>query len=317
MQPYAKRITGSGKKHINNRRKRMSQQNPKRTQKQFTEAIKKELGIERLEEFRRADLTSELREKIGLTSEDEFRLMAVADLHRLGLPVEVAEALGLSGALGSASELQALQAEEVEQILNEAPVKRLIPANFEINLELIEQWLQQIQPLTAEEEAPSRGAVAEDEEQSVANDNEEAVAMEDVSLSRESMDKLLEAYREQWRRGEAALQALAQGKGDQVDISDLRNALLNLQSGIGDVVERIMVRETGEFAAIDEDQALAFSEEGLEPAKDIQQLEDELKRVEMALQHLRTAVESGDEELSPAAAIEESQDDIEAPLRGE
>jgi hypothetical protein len=78
-----------------------------------------------------------------------------------------------------------------------------------------------------------------------------------------------------------------------------------------------MIRETGEFAAIDEDQALAFSDEGLDPAEDIQQLEEELKRVETALQHLRTAVESGDEELSPAAAIEESPDNTEAPLRGE
>jgi hypothetical protein len=163
----------------------MNQQNPKRTQKQVLEVVKKELGIKRLEEFRRADLTSEIREKTGLTPEDEFRIMAVVDLLRLGLPLEVAEALGLSGALGSASELPALTPEEVDQILNEAPVKRLLPANFEINLELIEQWLQKIHPLTAEEEAPSRGAVAEDEEQGFANDNEPAVAMEDVSLNRE------------------------------------------------------------------------------------------------------------------------------------
>lgn len=295
----------------------MSQQKPKRAQKQSIEAIKKELGIERLEVFRRADLTPELREKTGLTPEDEFRLMAVAELHGLGMPLEVAEALGLSEALGGASELSALQAEELEQILNEGPVKRLLPANFEINLELIEQWMQRAQPLTAEEEAPSPGAVTEDHEQSAANDDDAAVAMEDVSLSRQSIDKLLEAFREQWRRGEAAVQALAQGKGDPVDVSAVRNALLNLQSGFGDVVERFTVRETGEFAAIDEDRAPAFADEGLDPAKEIQLLEAELKRIELMLQNLRVTVESGDEELSPAAATEESEDDIEAPLRGE
>lgn len=294
----------------------MSKQKPKQTQKRSLETIKKELGIDRLEKFRRSDLTPELREETGLSPEDEYRATAVADLHRSGLPLEVAEALGLSGALGSASELNALQAEEVEQVLSEAPVNRLLPAGYEINLELIVQWLHQIQPLTADEEAAARGAVHEDQEQSAANDDDAAVASEDMALSRESMNKLLKALREQWRLGEAAVQALAEGKGDQIDLSDVQNALINLRSGLSNLAERYTMRETGEFVALDEDQAPALADDGLDSAEGIQLLEAELKRIEGKLHNLRATVESGDEELSPALAIEEREDDAEAPLRG-
>jgi NH3-dependent NAD+ synthetase len=117
----------------------MSQQKPKSKQKQSVESIKKRLGVEHPKEFWRASLTPDLRKK--LAAEDEFRLIAMTELHSLVLPLEVVEAIGLSGAIGSASELPSLQAKEVEHILNEAEVKRLLPVQFQIKPELIETMI--------------------------------------------------------------------------------------------------------------------------------------------------------------------------------
>ena len=69
------------------------------------EALVKALGVKSLAEFRRADLSPELRQKVKLSAEDEYRLAAVAELHGAGVPIEVARALSFSSAIGSAAEL--------------------------------------------------------------------------------------------------------------------------------------------------------------------------------------------------------------------
>jgi hypothetical protein len=295
----------------------MKRQKSRLAEKRSLDALLKQLGIERVEAFRRADLTAELRDKTGLTPEEEFQLAAVAEMHGLGLPLEAARALGFSRAVGSAPELAALKAEEIEQVLKEAAVRDLVPEGFEINLGLIEQWLQRIQPLAADEDPSARNQVAEDQEQRAAGDEDAALAAEDESLNRQTVDELLAALQERWRSGEAAVRALARGAGDKAEAAAVRDALLALQADISSVIERVTAREVGGFAALDEERATALGDDALEPVRDIHLLEDELKRIQMTLDDLRTAAESGDEDGSPAAAIEESQGDGEVALRGE
>jgi hypothetical protein len=295
----------------------MSDEKTKVSRGRTARELARELGIKRIEAFRRADLTPELREKVGLTPEDELQLAAVVELHGLGLPLEVAEALVASRALGSASELAALTADEVERLLSEAPVKRLLPGKLEVNRESIDLWLERVTPLTAEEDAPAREAVAEEEAPGAAGDEDTSPGMEDLALNRKQVEELLEAFRTSWQRGEATVQSLTPDKGGQVDAQALREALLALQTGIGDVMERFTARDPGGFAAVDEEGAETVADEGLDTAKDIQRLELELKHIETRLDALRLTAEGGDEEQSPAVATEDDGADTEAPVRGE
>lgn len=295
----------------------MKQQKVKQAYKSPSEPLLKKLGVHRIENFRRSDLTAELRDKANLAPGDEMRLMSVVELIRSGIPREFAEALVFSGALGSVSELPSLTAEEVEQIVNEAPVKRLLPAGFKINRELIDQWLQRVLPLTADEDSPARIALSEDLEQSTTDDDSAALEMEEASLDREHLNKLLNAFREQFKQGEAAIEAIAKSKSKQTDFSTVRETLVSIQSRITGVLDRFSIGEMGGFAAIDEDSPDSFVDEGLDPTKDIRMLEAELKHIELKLETLRFAAETGDEESSPAIALEETEADNEAPMKGE
>jgi hypothetical protein len=292
-------------------------QRSKLTQRRSLDAMKKEMGISGLEKFRRSILTPELRENMGLTPEDELRFAAVAELHILGLPVEVAEALVFSGALGSASELAALNPDEVQQVLAEAPVKRLLPAQLQITHELIEQWLERITPLTGEEDPSARGAMAEDQEESMASDEDASLVEEDLILDRQDLKELLNAYQEQCRHAEAAVQSLSRTGTGQIEASTVRQALLDLQGDLSDIIDRLTASDKGGFVAMDEDSSEALEDEGMEPAKDIQALEAELRGVELKMEALRRLAESGDEDRSAAMAMEEVEGDVESPLSGE
>jgi hypothetical protein len=277
----------------------------------------KTLGLARLDAFRRADLTPALREKAELTAEDEHRLTACAELCRLGLPAEVAQALSLSGAIGSASELAALTLGEVERVLGEAPVKQLLPAEFRLDRADLENWLKLVVPLTADESAPVRTAMAETEAAEGARDEETALAAEDPVLDAARVHDLLDALKQRWARTEAAITPLTRAGAAPVDALALRGALAELQAGIADTLQGALAPVSGEFVAADEAAAAPVADEDADATVELARLRGELRRIELSMDALRAVSTGGSEATSPAAASEDSDSDRETSLRGE
>lgn len=277
----------------------------------------KTLGLARLDAFRRADLTPALREKAELTAEDEHRLTACAELYRLGLPAEVAQALSLSGAIGSASELAALTLDEVERVLGEAPVKQLLPAEFRLDRADLENWLKLVVPLTADESAPVRTAMAETEVAEGARDEETALAAEDPVLDAARVHDLLDALKQRWARTEAAITPLTRAGAAPVDALALRGALAELQAGIADTLQGALAPVSGEFVAADEAAAAPVADEDADATVELARLRGELRRIELSMDALRAVSTGGSEATSPAAASEDSDSDRETSLRGE
>lgn len=277
----------------------------------------KALGLARLEAFRRADLRPELREKAGLTAEDEHRLTACAELCRLGLPAEVAQALSLSGAIGSASELTALTLAEVEHVLAEAPVKRLLPAEFRLDRVELETWLRLAVPLTADESAPVRTALTEAGETALARDEEVALVAEDLVLEPDRVTELLDALKQRWGRTEAALAPLARAGAAPADALALRAALAELQTGIAGALQGTLAPVSGEFVAADEAATASVADEDADASVELARLQGELRQIELNIDALRAVSAGGSEATSPAAASEDGADDRETSLRGE
>jgi hypothetical protein len=171
--------------------------------------------------------------------------------------------------------------------------------------------------MTVEEEASSRGAMVEEQEEGAASDEDPSLASEDVFLDRQDLKELLNSYQERCRRAEAAVQSLARAENGQVEASAVRQVLLDLQGGLSDVIDRFTASDKGGFVAMDEDSSEALEEEGVEPEQEIQVLDAEMKRAQLKIEALRLAAESGDEDRSPAVAMEEVEGDAETPLRGE
>lgn len=281
------------------------------------DSMTKALGLARLDAFRRADLTPALREKAGLTAEDEHRLTACAELARLGLPAEVAQALSLSGAVGSASELAALTLGEVERVLGEAPVRQLLPAGFRLDRAGLESWLKLVVPLTADESAPVRTAIAETDAADGARDEEAALAAEDPVLEPGRVNDLLDALKQRWGRTEAALAPLARAGAAPADALALRAALADLQAGIADALQGALAPASGAFVAMDEAAAAPVADEDADATVELARLQGELRRIELSIETLRAVSAGGSEVTSPAAASEDSHSDRETSLRGE
>lgn len=279
--------------------------------------VMKAMDLTRLDAFRRADLTPELREEVGLTAEDEHRLTASAELNRLGLPAAAAEALAFSGAIGSASEFASLTIAELERVLQEAPVKRLLPANFQIDRTIIEGWIRLAQPLTADENAPGRSAVPETTAVTFSRDEDLSLAAEDVSLGAELVDEVLSSLQQNWNRTEAAIKTLTRTRAVPTDAMALRAALADLQGGLADAIDRTFTPVAGGFVAAAETLAVPAADEGVDPPSEILRLQGELTRIEATIEALRTVASSGSEESSPAAATEAGASERETTTRGE
>jgi hypothetical protein len=280
------------------------------------EPLMKAMGLSRLDAFRRADLTPELRRKTGLAAEDEHRLTALAELCRLGLPYGIAEALALGGAVASASELASFTIEEMERVLRQDTVKRLLPADITIDRTMIEGWLRRAAPLTADEAASGRSAVSEASEMALARDEDAALAAEDISLSSQHVGELLTSLRQSWSRTEAAVEALTRTTAAPIDGATLRAALLDLQTGIGGAVERSAAPASA-FVAADEASAVPAAEEDFDPSVEAVRLQGEIRRIEATIDTLRTLAASGSEASSPAAATEDGASERETSPRGE
>jgi hypothetical protein len=277
----------------------------------------KTLGLARLDAFRRADLTPELRAKAGLSAEDEHRLTACAELCRLGLPAAVAQALSLSGAIGSASELAALTLADMERVLAEAPVKRLLPAEFRLDRADLEAWLRLVVPLTADESAPVRTALPEAETASLARDEEAALVAEEPVLAPDRVSVLLDALKQRWGRTEAVLAPLGRAGAAPVDALALRSALAELQAGVTDALQGMLAPVAGEFVAAEESTAASVADEDADASVELARLQGELRRIELTIDALRAVSVGGSEATSPAAASEDGAGDRETSLRGE
>jgi hypothetical protein len=275
------------------------------------------LGLAGLDGFRRADLSPELRQKAGLTVDDEHRLTACAELSRLGLPAEVAQALALSGAIRSASELAALSVGEVERVLAEAPVRRLLPAEFKVDRAAIEDWLRRVVPLTADEAAPGRSALSEADAPTVARDEDLPLAAEDITLGADLVGTILPALRERWTRAEIAIETLTRATTAPVDGAALHATLADLQDGITGALDAVLVPMRGEFRAVEEPVAAPVADEALDPATEVTRLQGELKRIEASIEALRVSAAGGSEATSPAAASETGPSENETSPKGE
>ena len=252
------------------------------------------MGLVRLDAFRRADLTPELREEAGLTAEDEHRLTACAELSRLGLPAEVAEALALSGAIRSASEFASLTIAELERVFHDEPVKSLLPTNFRLDPAVIEDWIGLALPLTADETAPGRSAVPETETLALSHDEDLSDRAEDIWISAELVDDVLTSLQQDWSRTEATIKALTRTPAAPADGIAVRAALVGLQDGIANAIDRIATPSAGGFVAVEEALAMPSADEGLDPSSEVLRLQGELTRIEATIEALRTAAtESG------------------------
>ncbi|WP_439576940.1 hypothetical protein [Elioraea sp.] len=279
--------------------------------------VMKSLGLARLDAFRRADLTPELRRKAGVTAEDEHRLTAGAELSRLGLPTDIAQALALSGAIGSASELAALSVGEIERVLAEAPVKRLLPAGFSLDRAALEDMLRRVTPLTADESAPGRSALAEADAPALARDEDLPLAAEELTLDADRITAMLAALKERWSKAEMAIETLARATAAPVEGAVLRATLAELQGGIAGALDDALAPVSGEFRAVDEAIEAAAADEALDPAVEVARLQGELRRIELTIDGLRAVAASGSEATSPATASEAGASERETSPRGE
>lgn len=272
------------------------------------EAVAKALGLKSIAGFRRADLTSEMREKLGLSPADERRLMSMAELHGAGVPLEVARALSLGGAVGGPAELASLSIEEVEQVLQEEAVRRLLPEGFPIDRQRIEGWLELPLLLAADEEAPGRDPVSENTDDVLARDEDAARVSEDRAFPAEELRLFLTDLERSWERSSAALKRIAgQKKGAMVEADSLRAALADLGAVLAGAEAR-MVASDDDFRAVDEGEAGSAAIEDLDAAAAILRLQDEIFTMQLELEALRVAGEEWFEEAADAAASEEDAD---------
>lgn len=276
----------------------------------------KTLGLKRPEAFRRADLTPELRRQAELTPEDEHCLTACAELARLGLPPEAAQALALSGAIGSASELAALDLAGLERLLAEVPVKRLLPAGFTLDRAVLEDWMKRIVPLTADEAAPGRAALAEADAATVAREEDLALAAEDLLLDAEAVTAMLATLKERWSKAESAIGTLAREPAAPVEGAVLRATLAEFQGGIAGALDAVLAPGAGGIAAVGE-AAAAAADEALDLPAEVARLQGELGRIEATIGALQSVAASGSEATSPAAATETGPSERETSPRGE
>lgn len=290
---------------------------PKRAETRSYDEMMKSLGLSRLDAFRRADLTPELRRKAGLTPEDEHRMTACAELSRLGMPYEAAQALALSGAIGSASELAALSLAEVGRLFAEAPVRRLLPEGFKLDRIELEDWLRRVVPLTADETAPGRSAVGESDAATFAREEDIALAAEDIVLAADRLTPVLTALKERWTRNEIAIESLTRADAGPVEAAVLRGILADLQGGIASALDAMLAPGAGEIAAVEEAVSASLADEALDPTVEVLRLQDELNRIKASIGALQSVAASGSEETSPAAATEAGPSERETSPRGE
>jgi len=276
----------------------------------------KAMGLPRLDAFRRADLTPELRAAAAITPDDEHRLTAYTELIRLGLPAEMAQALALSGAIGSASEFAALTMEELGRLLQDEPVRRLLPSTFRVDDVALERWTASARPLTADEAAPGRSAVSEADTAALGRDDDVSHADEALVLGAEQVDAVLTALRQTWSRAETTLKGLGRPRAG-IDGAAVQGALAGLQRELAETLARIATPAAGEFAAVDESLAVPATDERLEPSGEIHRLQEELTRLQSTLDLLRASASSGSEESSPALATEAGVSARETSERGE
>lgn len=262
-------------------------------------------------------MTAEMRQKAALTLDDEYRLTACAELALLGLPSEVAGALAFSGAIGSASELSALDQGDLERLLAEEPIKRLLPAEFRIDPARIEGWLARITPLTADEDAAGRSSVSEAEAASAAREEDAAVVAEDWTLGVDQVGSLLDSLRLAWSRAEGSIEALARDKTRPVGGLPFDATLVALQREIGSLLEAARASVSGGFVAIDEASSLGASEEDVDAAGEVLRLQGEVVRLQASMERLRIVAARGTEADSAAAATETGPSDRETSPRGE
>jgi hypothetical protein len=291
---------------------------PKRAKTRPYSEMTKSLGLSRADAFRRADLTPELRRRAGLTPTDEHRLTACAELSRLGLPLEAAQALSLSGAIGSASELAALSLAEVERLVAEVPVRRLLPEGYKIDRTELEDWMRRAVPLTVDETAPGRTAVEEGGPAPFAREEDPlSLADEDVVLTSDRLATVLTTLNERWARNAIAIEALIRPGAAAVEDTVLRDILADLQGGIASALDAMDTPRAGAVPAADEASTATLGDESLDPAVKVGLLQVELSRIEASIGAMRSTAATGSEETSPATATEAGPNERETSPRAE
>ena len=192
-----------------------------------------------------------------------------------------------------------------------------LPANFQLDRTVIEDWIRLAQPLTADENAPGRSAVPETTTVTFSRDEDLSLAAERVSISAEMVDEMLTSLKQSWSRAEAAITALTRPSAVPADGIALRAALADLQGGVAAAIDRTVIPVAGGFVAVEEALAIPSADEGLDPSSEVLRLQGELTRIEATIEALRTVATSGSEENSPAAATEAGASERETSARGE
>jgi hypothetical protein len=279
--------------------------------KKIIEALKK-IDVVTLEELKLIEI-SQLCKQTKLSETQLKDVLLRAELLAYSVPQDIVNALVASGAIARASELEAFNVEEIQDILKGEVAAKRAEISTDISLEGIAAWKKRVPRMTLDEFTPISFA-EEEEDKPVTDEDEPGGYGEDVLVSSTQVAQVIRQINDVLKREEANLKTIGENTGGAVEFSVLQEAITSICKHIKATFQVIGTESAeGVFDADGEEEAPSVADEDVDTEQQIQQLRQQMKDIESQLAYLQLQRVSGDEELSEPAAAEE---ELEGP-RGE
>ncbi len=261
----------------------------------------KNAGVESLEDLKLIDIL-QLCKRTGLSETKLREILLRAELKAHKVPSDVADAIFASGAIDRVGELAAFDVEEIQALIAKGskPGK-----NLEVSIEIIEGLKAQLPRLTLDQET-TRVVLLEETATSLYDETEQALHAEEPVIPKRKVEAFFAELERTLHQLSGKMKAIKNKPGETVEFSDIQSLVVSLQTDIQNVLETALGKvEPSLSLVLSEDEALAFTDEKLEPNVQIQALSQKLAIIQDQLAVLKTQRMAADEELSLASSGEE------------
>lgn len=267
--------------------------------KKTLEALKK-AGVETLQDLKLADMP-QFCKRTGLSETRLREILLQAELQAYEVPLDIAEALVASGAIGRVGELAAFDVEDIRALLRKGPK---LGKALDVGIKEIEALKENVQRLTLDEET-TRGVLLEETEIALHDEVEPSLRAEELVVSKGDVKALVAELERTFQQHSDKMKAMMKTPGESIDLANVQALLSSLQVDIQTVLAQVIEKVEPDLEVLMvEDEAPKLADEEIELDVQIQTLSKQLVTVQDQLAELQKRRIAFDEELSPTAAEE-------------
>lgn len=268
--------------------------------KKILETLKK-AGVESLEDLKLLG-TPQLSKRTGLSEKLLKEILLRAELQAYEVPLDIADALVASRAIGRIGELVALDPEEIQALL----AKGAKPSEaMKVTIEAIEAWKAHVPQLSLDEET-THSVVREERTTALQDEAEPGLRAEEPVVSKREVESLIAGLERTLKQLSGKMQTIVTAPKETIELANVQALLSSLQADIQTTLVQVMGRVEPDLGVVmGEDEAPVLADEEMEPEMQIQTLSQKLATIQGQLAELQIRRIAADEELSPTAAQEE------------